>query len=326
MQQVVVLGFNGALASAITGVVDLFAMAGVSWNQIQQQDVQRLFKVSLASPDGPPIRCINGLELQAHCSYQEIQTADIVVVPTIAAPIQEVLQQNPELIEFLKSAYAHSTLIAGNCTGNFFLAEAGILDNRVATTHWGFQDVFRMRYPQVKLNADLMISRDQNIYCAGGGLAWFDLGLHLIERFYGFEVAMQSAKSFVIDYRRDSQLSYSLLKIGQPHHDELVQKVQDWLEQHFAQDFGLDELAVQFNVTNRTLIRRFKQALDIPPNQYLQVIRIEAARKRLEETDQAVDVIMQNVGYQDPSSFRRLFHRKTGLTPLEYRRRFSRRF
>lgn len=326
MQRVVVLGFDGALASAITGVVDLFAMAGVSWNRIQQQDVQRLFKVSIASQDGQPIRCINGLELQAHCSYQEIQTADIVVVPTIAAPIQDVLQQNPELIQFLKSAHADSTLIAGNCTGNFFLAEAGILDNRVATTHWGFQDIFRKHYPQVKLNADLMISRDQNIYCAGGGLAWFDLGLHLIERFYGFEVAMQSAKSFVIDYRRDSQLSYSLLKIGQPHHDELVQNVQNWLEQHFHESFSLDDIATRFNVTTRTLIRHFKQALDLPPNQYLQAIRIEAARKRLEETDQAVDVIMQNIGYQDPSSFRRLFHRKTGLTPLEYRRRFSRRF
>lgn len=326
MQRVVVLGFDGALASAITGVVDLFAMAGVSWNRIQQQDVQRLFKVSIASQDGQPIRCINGLELQAHCSYQEIQTADIVVVPTIAAPIQDVLQQNLELIQFLKSAHADSTLIAGNCTGNFFLAEAGILDNRVATTHWGFQDIFRTHYPQVKLNADLMISRDQNIYCAGGGLAWFDLGLHLIERFYGFEVAMQSAKSFVIDYRRDSQLSYSLLKIGQPHHDELVQNVQNWLEQHFHESFSLDDIATRFNVTTRTLIRHFKQALDLPPNQYLQAIRIEAARKRLEETDQAVDVIMQNIGYQDPSSFRRLFHRKTGLTPLEYRRRFSRRF
>jgi transcriptional regulator GlxA family with amidase domain len=202
MQQVVILGFDGALASAITGVVDLFAMAGVSWNRIQQQDVQRLFKVSIASPDGHPIRCINGLQLQAHVSYQEIQTADILVVPTIAAPIQDVLQQNPELIHFLKSAHAEATLIAGNCTGNFFLAEAGILDDRIATTHWGFQEVFRSRYPKVKLNADLMISRDQNIYCAGGGLAWFDLGLHLIERLYGFEVAMQSAKSFVIDYRR----------------------------------------------------------------------------------------------------------------------------
>src|SRR5690606_33725588 len=106
MQRVVVLGFDGALASAITGVVALFAMAGVSWNRIQQQDVQRLFKVSIATQGGQAIRCIKSLELQAHCSHQEMQTADIVVVPTIAAPIQYVLKQNPKLIPFPKSAHA----------------------------------------------------------------------------------------------------------------------------------------------------------------------------------------------------------------------------
>ena len=326
MKKVVVLGFDGALASAITGVVDLFAMAGVSWNRIQQQEIHRLFQVEIASAQGQAIRCINGVLIQAHLAYADIKDVDIAIVPTIAGPIIETLQQNPELICYLKEADRQQKVIAGNCTGNFFLAEAGILNDRQATTHWGFQDMFQTLYPKVKLHADQLISRDQHIYCAGGGLAWFDLGLHLIERYYGFELAMQSAKSFVIDYRRDSQLSYSLLKIGKPHHDELVQKVQDWLEQHFHEALNLEQLATRFNLTTRTLIRRFKQALDVPPNQYLQAIRIEAARKRLEETEQAVDLIMQHVGYHDPSSFRRLFHKKTGLTPLEYRRRFSRRF
>lgn len=326
MKKVVVLGFDGALASAITGVVDLFAMAGVSWNRIQQTEVKKLFQVEIASPQGQPIRCINGMSIQAHCSYAEINDADLLVVPTIAAPIIAILEQHSELIDFLQHADAAHTLIAGNCTGNFFLAEAGILDHRQATTHWGFQEMFQSRYPKVKLYVNQLISRDQHIYCAGGGLAWFDLGLHLIERFYGFEIAIQTAKSFVIDYRRDSQLSYSLQKISKPHQDELLQNIQDWLEKHFAENIVLDELSARFNITTRTLIRRFKQMLDVPPNQYLQAIRIEAARKRLEETDHAVDVIMQDVGYHDPSSFRRLFHKKTGLTPLEYRRRFSRRF
>lgn len=250
----------------------------------------------------------------------------MLIVPTIGAAILETLALNLDLVELLQTADRQYQLIAGNCTGNFFLAEAGILNYRQATTHWGFQQLFHERYPLVNLNADQLISRDQHVYCAGGGLAWFDLGLHLIERFYGFDVAMQSAKSFVIDYRRDSQLSYSLMKIGKPHQDTLIQKMQDWIEQNFQHSFTLDELAAQFNITVRTMIRRFKAALDVPPNQYVQAIRIEAARKRLEETEQSLDFIMQDVGYSDPSSFRRLFHKKTGLTPLEYRRRFSRRF
>ncbi len=156
--------------------------------------------------------------------------------------------------------------------------------------------------------------------------AIFPAGPHLIERFYGFEVAIQTAKSFVIDYRGDSQLSYSLMKIAKPHQDALVQEVQNWMEQHYSQNFNLDEIAQHFNLSTRSLIRRFKAALDLAPNQYLQAMRIEAARKQLEQTDYTVEQIMLAVGYNDSSSFRRLFLKKTGLTPLDYRRRFSRHF
>ena len=325
MIKIVVVAFDGALASAITGVVDLFSMAGASWNRIQKQDIQRLFQVQIASPMGLPVHCINGITIFAETSYADIEYADVIVVPTIGARIQDVLSQNPELIHLLKIADQNRWMIAGNCTGNFFLAEAGIINHRVATTHWGFKDLFEQRYPNILLNVDQLITRDEHIYCAGGGLAWFDVGLHLIERFYGFEIAIQTAKSFVIDYRRDSQLSYSLMRIAKPYQDELVQKVQKWLELHFHEQFSIEDLAQQFNVTLRTLIRHFNSALNLPPNRYLQSIRIEAAQKRLEETEHSIDVIMQAVGYQDPSSFRRLFRKKTGLTPLEYRRRFSRR-
>lgn len=326
MIKIVVTAFDGALASTITGVVDLFSMAGVSWNRIQKQQVQRLFEVKIASPQGQPVQCINGIQIAAHVAYADIEYADIIIVPTIAAPIVTVLEQRADLIELLQYAHQQHWTIAGNCTGNFFLAEAGILNHKLATTHWGFQDFFLQHYPFVRLNVEQLITRDEHIYCAGGGIAWFDLGLHLIERFYGFELAIQTAKSFVIDYRRESQLSYSLMRIGQPHQDVLVQNIQNWLEQHFQQQFSLDDLATQFNVTTRTLIRHFKAALGLPPNHYIQALRIEAAQKRLQETPQSIDLIIQEVGYSDPSSFRRLFRRKTGLTPLEYRRRFSRRF
>lgn len=326
MIKIVVTAFDGALASTITGVVDLFSMAGVSWNRIQKQQVQRLFEVKIASPQGQPVQCINGIQIAAHVAYADIQYADIIIVPTIAAPIVTVLEQRADLIELLRYAHQQHWTIAGNCTGNFFLAEAGILNHKLATTHWGFQDFFIQRYSSVRLNVEQLITRDEHIYCAGGGIAWFDLGLHLIERFYGFEMAIQTAKSFVIDYRRESQLSYSLMRIGQPHQDVLVQNIQNWLEQHFQQQFSLDDLATQFNVTTRTLIRHFKAALGLPPNHYIQALRIEAAQKRLQETQQSIDLIIQEVGYSDASSFRRLFRRKTGLTPLEYRRRFSRRF
>ncbi len=325
MLNIVVLGFDSALASAITGVMDLFALAGVTWNRVQGEEVGRHFNVCIASPDGQPIRCINGIQIAAQLSYADIQQVDAIIVPTIGGPIDEVLAQNPELLALLQYANQQGWTIAGNCTGNFLLAEAGILNGRCATTHWGFKQQFAERYPAVKLTAEQLITRDEHIYCAGGGLAWFDLGLHMIERFVGFDVALQTAKAFVIDYRRDSQLSYSLMRLAKPHKDELINQVQEWLQTHYAQHFTLDELAQRFNVSKRTLIRRFNAALDSPPNAYLQSLRIEAAQKLLEETELSVDLVMSQVGYEDASSFRRLFRNRTGVTPTEYRKRFSRR-
>ena len=324
MIKITVVGFDGVLASALTCVVDLFSMTGASWNRLQKQDIQRLFQVQIASLDGKSIQCINGIQIQADVAFEDIQTTDVIVVPTIGASIEQIIMQHREVIEFLKYADQQQWTIVGMCTGNFFLAEAGVLNQRVATTHWGFKALFEQRYPKVDLKTDQLITRSEHIYCAGGGLAWFDIGLHLIERFYGFDIAIQTAKSFVIDYRRGSQLSYSIMRISSIHHDELIERIQQWIEIHFSEPISIEGLAQQFNVTLRTLIRRFKAALGLPPIHYIQTIRIEAAQKRLEETEQSIDLIMQSVGYLDPSSFRRLFRKKTGLTPLEYRRRFSR--
>lgn len=332
-----VLGFDQALASAITGVIDLFALAGVTWNRIQQQNTAMAFKVQLASHQGKNIQCINNLQLGAHCSFDDLtkklvdetltnyQESNILIVPTIGGPIQQTLDNNPKLIHLLNKAQQAGWTIAGNCTGNFLLAEAGILDGKSATTHWGFATEFQQRYPQINLQADQLITRDDNIFCAGGGIAWFDLGLHIIERSVDFETAMQTAKAFVIDYRRDSQLSYSLMRISKPHQDDMVKSIQAKIDQDWTLPLSIEVLAAEHNVSQRTLIRRFNSALGMPPNTYLQSVRIEHARKMLEESDFNIETIMNKIGYEDSSSFRRLFKKKTGVTPTEYRNRFSRR-
>jgi transcriptional regulator GlxA family with amidase domain len=346
MINIYVLGFDQALASAITGIVDLFALSGVTWNRIQHQETAMAFNVQLASKQGENIQCINNLLLAPHCSFGDlenalnkkpveglnsniqkpnIQESNILVVPTIGGPIQQALDNNPELIQLLRKAHQAGWTIAGNCTGNFLLAEAGILDGKAATTHWGFENDFKQRFPQVNLQAEQLITRDENIYCAGGGIAWFDLGLHIIERSIDFETAMQTAKAFVIDYRSDTQLSYSLMRIAKPHQDEVVNTIQAIIEQDCTLSLSIEKLSFQHNVSQRTLIRRFNSALGMPPNTYLQSVRIERARKMLEESDYNIDTVMNKIGYEDASSFRRLFKKKTGLTPTEYRNRFRRR-
>lgn len=325
MKNIYILGFDHALASAITGVLDLFALAGVTWNRIQGNEPNPIFNIQIASAQGEPIRCINGINLGAHVSFAEIEKADALIIPTIGGPIEQVLANNPELINVIQTANKQQCILAGNCTGNFLLAQAGILNGKQATTHWGFKDQFKTLYPEVNLTAEFMLTRDEHIYCAGGGLAWFDLGLHMIERFFGFEIAIQTAKAFVIDYRRDSQLSYSLMGLAKPHKDTLIKEIQHWLTLNYASSIAIDDLAERFSVSKRTLIRRFNQALDMPPNAYIQGLRVEGAQKLLEESEMHIDTIMNKVGYEDASSFRRLFKSKTGVTPSEYRSRFSRR-
>jgi len=332
MKHVLVVGFDGALASAITGAVDILGLAGVSWQRIMDAPPEPGFKVWLASPDGEAVNCLNGLAVSARMSFQQVMDSPefhqqllAVLVPTIGGPIEDILAHNPEVLELLRWARQQGIMVIGNCTGNFFLAEAGLLDGKSATTHWGYKELFEERYPQVDLRIDQLITEDQNIYCAGGGLAWFDLGIHIIEQQLGYEAALQTAKAFVIDYRRDNQLSYSLSRLSVNHPDALIADVQRYLDRHYAANQSLDTLAQQFNTSKRTLIRRFKEAVGLTPHAYVQQIRIEVAQKQLAETQASVEQIMNQVGYEDMSSFRRLFRQQVGITPAEYRKRFAKR-
>lgn len=327
---VVVAGFQGVLASALTGVVDMLCLAGVSWQRITGEPPVPGFQVRVASEDGLAVQCLNGLSMQAHGRFSELKhpsSMDVLVVPTIGGPISKVLASNDELLDLIRWAKQQGIAIVGNCTGTFLLAEAGVLNGATATTHWGYQQEFSQRYPQVDLRADLLITQDHGVYCAGGGLAWFDLGLLLIEQYMGYERAIQTAKAFVIDYRRESQLSYRLASVAQHHQDVLVSRAQQVFQSRYGDaGLSLDLVANELNVSTRTLIRRFKEALQATPYEYLQQLRMDVAQKRLSETSDSIERVMEHVGYEDISSFRRLFKRKTGLTPLDYRKRFAKRF
>lgn len=332
MQTVSIIGFDGALASAITGVIDLFRLAGVTWARIHGEQPEPHFTTRLLTRNGDPCRCINGITLLSDGSWEELDTddADLVIVPTIGAPIDQVLASNPDLVNWLgqfnnlNTSSAGQVRVASNCTGAFLLAEAGLLDNREATTHWGFSNIFRQRYPQVTLNAEKLITVDGHIACAGGGMAWWDLGVHLIERHAGARIARELAKAFVIDAGRNSQAPYSALQTRRYHSDPVILKLQDWLEEHYGESVNLQSLAALSGLTTRSLMRRFKLATGDTPTGYLQAIRVEAARQHLENSRLSVEDITQLVGYEDVSSFSRLFRKQTGLAPGAYRSRFGR--
>jgi len=330
MQTVSIIGFNGALASAITGIIDLFRLAGVTWARINHEEPTPRFTTRLLTFDGQPFRCINGITLLPDGSLTDPAYASddhgLVMIPTIGAPIPQVLADNRGLVDWLAQSSQQNNgqvRLASNCTGAFLLAEAGLLDGRQATTHWGFSQQFRELYPNVDLRPEKLITVDEPVACAGGGMAWWDLGIYLVERYAGTQTARELAKSFVIDAGRTSQAPYSALQARRYHSDQAILRLQEWLDQHYSQPVALQTLAALSGLTERSLIRRFKAATGDTPTSYLQVLRIESARQHLEQSRLSVDAITRRIGYEDVSSFSRLFRKHTGLAPGAYRSRFG---
>ena len=324
MHKVTILGFEQAYASAITGAMDLFALAGVTWQRFQGESPQQQFEVQLASAGGKPVKCINQLTLNANIAIEDVESTDLLLIPTIGGRVIEALDINSGLLSHIRHHFRSGADIASNCSGAFFLAEAGILENKEATTHWGYAETFRQRFPNVSLMPEKLITHQDNIYCAGGGMAWYDLALLLIERYCGHDVASNSAKAHVIDIARGSQAAYAQVRSKKYHQDKEILTVQEWLEHNYALPVKIEQLAKLINLTPRTFNRRFKRATDESPLAYLQRLRVEAAKKILESGNQPPEQIVNKVGYDDLSSFTRLFKSQTGLSPSQYRKKFKR--
>ena len=324
MFNVTILGFNQAYASAITGALDLFALAGVTWQRMQGLNPSPFFNVQIATLKKQPVLCINQLEIRSHIAIEDVQQTDLLLIPTIGGSLLNVIAQNRALLPHIKKHFDLGADIASNCSGAFFLAEAGLLNGKEATTHWGYAELFKKRYPAVKLCAEKLITSHQNIYCSGGGMAWFDLTLLLIERYCGHDVATTTAKAHVIDLSRGEQAAYASIRTKKYHQDPEVLFVQEWLEANYVKSIQISQLAPLVNLTSRTLNRRFKQATEQNLLEYLQILRIEAAKKFLEKSNDNVQRIVTNVGYDDLSSFTRLFKKHTGLSPSQYAKKFKR--
>lgn len=321
---VTILGFNHALSSALTGALDIFALAGVSWQRIHGQTAQPRFHVQLASFNGLPITCTNQLIVTPHVAIEDVRETDLLLIPTIGGDISSVINDNQHLFIYMRKLHKLGADIAGNCTGNFLLAEAGLLDDMTATTHWGYAEQFRERFPHVTLHEDRMITNKDNVFCAGGGVAWFDLAILLIERYCGHQVATDTAKAHVMDLGRTHQSVYASTRRKKFHQDAIILSAQDYIEENYPHTITVTELARIANMTERTFSRRFKRATDLSPGQYLQAIRLEQARKLLESSTLSLDNIVQQVGYDDLSSFSRLFKRECGVSPSQYRSKFIR--
>jgi transcriptional regulator GlxA family with amidase domain len=260
-------------------------------------------------------------------SLDEVGGTEVVIITDLAVdPRMDHRGRWPDITPWLRRLHANGATICSVCSGSVLLAAAGFLDGRPATTHWGYIDHFREFFPRVDLQPDRILlpaGPDERIVTTGGMAAWEDLALFLIARFHGEAAAVRAAKLFLFGDRSEGQLLYAARLIPKRIEDAAIARSQAWIADHYPAPNCLQRMVAVSGLPERTFKRRFKKATGLTPLEYIQTLRIEEAKQILETTGDAIDSIVEAVGYDDPASFRRLFKRLTGVTPGRYRQRYQ---
>ena len=314
--------------SALYGMLDVLAAAGTLWPTLVRAGAPRqLIAPRIVSTSRKPFRCGNGIPVAPQVSVSDDPKADIVILPELwLAPDEDMRGRYPALMAWLRESYRRGSKIYSACSGAIMLAETGLLKGRAATSHWAYQDLFRERHPDVDFRPEpnlVFADPSGRIVTAGGTTSWHDLAIHIIARHCSPGEALRIAKVYLLKWHGEGQLPYASLVKGDAHADSVVRASQAWLAKHFREPNAVTGVERIAKVPRRTLKRRFKQATGVTLIDYVQNLRVEEAKRQLETSNQPVDAISARAGYEDPAFFRRLFKRRTGLTPSEYRRMFQ---
>jgi len=254
---------------------------------------------------------------------KDVTKTDLLIIPPVYGDTAEGVKINAEAIPYIQKLYKNGCSVASLCLGAFILAETGLLNGKKCSTHWAFIEEFRNRYPEIQVVDGAIITEIGNIYSSGGAASLWNLVLYLIEKFSDRETAVLISKNFALDIDRNSQTVFAIFKGQKSHPDKEIIKVQDFIEKNFTEKMTIDDLATIANTGSRTFQRRFTNATNNTPLEYIQRVRIEAAKQLFEASRKNVSEVMYDVGYSDTKTFRDIFKKVTGLTPLEYRNKYT---
>jgi transcriptional regulator GlxA family with amidase domain len=316
-----------AAISTLTGIYDVLG----SFNMLSGTEPAipdtPAFKIEIVSTRRGSVPLVSGMPVEATRSVDEIAHTDIVIVPSIVLRQGEWARgRYPELVAWAARMHDRGALICSACSGIFLLAETGIFDCRDATVHWPYARAFAEMFPAVPLRPEkvLVVSGErEELITSGSSMTWHDLVLYLIARHVGATAAQAVARMFALQWHHDGLAPYIVFQGRTDHGDSIIADAQEWLSTHFAVGSPVEEMVRRSGLPERTFKRRFTEATGFAPIDYVQRLRIEDSKRRLERTEAPADEISWQVGYEDPAFFRRLFKRVTGLTPGAYRRRFQ---
>jgi len=315
-----------AVVSTMTGIFDVMNAFAVMPPQGKAADEAPPFRVEIVGQRPGPLELASHVPITVQRSIAEIGATDIVIVPSVLlGPEGWRKGRYPDLVDWLRAMHARGALLCSACSGIFLIAETGLFDGTDATVHFYYGETFAKAFPQVRIHPErvLVISgAREELISSGASMTWHDLVLYLIGRHAGATAAQAVARFFALQWHQDGLAPYMVFEGRKEHGDVAIQAAQDWIATHFPVANPLEEMVRRAGLSERTFKRRFTSATGLSPLAYVQRLRIEDAKRRLERTEAAVDEISWQVGYEEPAFFRRLFKRVTGLTPGAYRRRF----
>jgi transcriptional regulator GlxA family with amidase domain len=321
MKHITILVPKGAILGSVEGPRQVFTEV----NQVlKSMGKESLFKVQLAGLSNE-VSAANGIyTVYTDVLMKDISKTDLVIIPAMDGDMEKNMKDNSDMIPWINKQYKGGAEIASLCVGAFLLAATGLVTGRKCATHWMAANSFRKMYPDVNLVEDKIITDENGIYSSGGAFSYLNLILYLIEKYAGKDVAIFCSKAFQIDYQRNSQSPFAIFKGQKEHEDEAIKKAQEFIENNVSEKISVDQLASMFALGRRNLERRFKKATSNTVVEYVQRVKIEAAKMNLESLRENVSEVMYNVGYTDPKAFRTTFKKITGLSPVQYRNKYNR--
>ena len=321
MKHISILVPKGAILGSLEGSRQLLTQVNDFFRQKGQPP---MFNVQLVGLSDETKAGGSLFTIHPNALLEDIKKTDLIIIPAIDGDLELALKDNQAFIPWIVRQYKGGAEVASLCVGAFILASTGLLAGRKCATHWMATNQFRKMFPDVNLVTEKIITDEQGLYSSGGAFSYLNLILHLIEKYAGRDIAILSAKVFAIEIDRTSQSAFTIFNGQKDHEDEPVKKAQEFIENNFQEKITVDQLASMLAIGRRNLERRFKKATSNSVVEYMQRVKIEAAKKNFETSRENVNEVMYKVGYTDSKAFRVTFKKITGLSPIQYRAKYNR--
>lgn len=320
----ILVPLGDAIIDTITSSYNLLRMANAHYKRINNLK-EDFLKLDLVGLNTESVIYNDLFQVTPTKSINDIDKTNLILVTSISGNLNKGIELNKEFVPWIqKQRIENDSEIASLCRGAVLLAETGLLNGKSCATHWAIHEQFKNLYPNVNLIPEKIISEDNGIYSSGGAYSFLNFLIYLIERYCGRETAIWCSKVSEIEFDREDQSHFIIFNGQKAHNDDSIKKAQIFIENNFERKMNINEIASTFNISNRNFLRRFKKATSNTPLEYIQRVKIEAAKRKLESTILNIQEVMYGVGYNDEKAFRNTFRKYTGLSPLEYRGKYNR--